>query len=145
MKRLVAVAAGLVVLSCATPDGADLILVNGQVYTLDEQQLWAEAVAIKAERILAVGSNSEIRRLAGSPTKRIDLEGAFALPGFNDSHVHVDATGALLTGANLLDVHEPVAFTQRIKAASGPLVLPGGGRGERLTGDSHQTAVSSTV
>jgi predicted amidohydrolase YtcJ len=121
MKRLVAVAACLVAVSCATPDGADLILVNGQVYTLDEQQPWAEAVAVKGERILAVGSNSEIRRLAGSGTKRINLDGAFALPGFNDSHVHVDATGALLTGANLLDVHEPAAFTQRIKTAAASL------------------------
>ncbi len=121
MKRLVAVVASLVAVSCATPDAADLILVNGRVYTLDERQPWAEAIAVKGERILAVGSNSEIRRMAGSGTRRIDLEGAFALPGFNDAHVHVDATGALLTGVNLLDVHEPVVFAERIKAAAGNL------------------------
>ncbi len=51
----------------------------------------------------------------------IDLRGAFALPGFNDAHVHIDSTGALLVGVNLLDVHEPSAFTTRIREAAGRL------------------------
>jgi predicted amidohydrolase YtcJ len=100
---------------------ADLILVNGRVYTLDAARPWAEAVAIGGERILAVGSTSEVRALAGPATQTLDLAGAFALPGFNDAHVHVDSTGSLLVGANLLEVHEPVAFTARIREAAARL------------------------
>jgi predicted amidohydrolase YtcJ len=103
---------------CAAPEAADLILTNGHVYTLDEARPWAEAVAIEGERIVAVGSRGEVARYAGPDTRTIDLAGAFALPGFNDAHVHIDATGALLTGANLLDVHEPTGFVERIAAAA---------------------------
>jgi len=119
MKRqlvlLVALAAAV---ACGSSETADLVLVNGRIYTLDERQPWAEAVAIRGERIVAVGSNSQVNALAGPRTETIDLAGAFALPGFNDAHVHVDATGSLLTGVNLLDVHEPAAFAERIGAAA---------------------------
>ncbi len=107
--------------ACGTSEAADLVLVNGRVYTVDERQPWAEAVAVSGERIVAVGSNSQVGALVGPGTRTIDLAGAFALPGFNDAHVHVDATGALLTGVNLLDVHEPAAFTERIAAAASRL------------------------
>lgn len=120
MKRQYAIASLLVWLSaCSAPDAADLILVNGQVYTLEDARPWAEAVAVRGEHVLAVGSNSEIGRYSGPNTRRIDVDGAFVLPGFNDAHVHVDATGALLVGVNLLDVHEPAAFVQRLKEAAG--------------------------
>jgi predicted amidohydrolase YtcJ len=100
------------------PLTADIALINGRIYTLDAQKPWVEAIAARAEDIVAVGSTVEIRRLVGPSTRVIDLKGAFALPGFNDGHVHIDATGALLVGANLLDVHEPVAFQARIEAAA---------------------------
>jgi cytosine/adenosine deaminase-related metal-dependent hydrolase len=92
----------------ARPD-ADLLLVNGRIYTLDPANAWAEAIAISGSRIAAVGTTDAIRRLAAPGARVIDLRGAFALPGFNDAHVHVDSTGSLLVGANLLDVHEPKA------------------------------------
>ncbi|UCG85469.1 MAG: amidohydrolase [Gemmatimonadota bacterium] len=107
--------------ACGTSEAADLVLVNGRVYTLDERQPWAEAVAVTGERIVAVGSNSQVNALVGPQTEMIDLAGAFVLPGFNDAHVHIDATGALLTGVNLLDVHEPAAFTERVGAAAARL------------------------
>ncbi len=119
MKRLLVLAPVLAAaLACGAPEAADLVLVNGRFYTLDEQQPWAEAVAVRGDQIIAVGSNSEVRKLAGSETETIDLDGAFALPGFNDAHVHIDATGGLLTGANLLDVHDASGFTERIGAAA---------------------------
>jgi hypothetical protein len=99
-------------------DRADVILVNGRIYTVDPSRPWVEAVAVKGERILAVGTNEEVRSHSGTATREIDLKGAFASPGFNDSHVHVDATGALLTGVNLLDVHEAGAFRERIRSAA---------------------------
>jgi len=99
------------------PD-ADLLLVGGRIYTLAGRTPWVEAVAIAGDRIIATGSRADIMRLAGPSTRTIDLRGAFALPGFNDGHVHIEATGALLTGVNLLDVHEPTAFAQRIRDAA---------------------------
>lgn len=99
----------------ATPD---LVLVNARVFTVDAARPWAEAVAIAGDRILAVGTNAEVRALVGARTQTIDLRGAFVSPGFNDAHVHVDATGALLVGINLLDVHAPSAFRDRIAEAA---------------------------
>jgi predicted amidohydrolase YtcJ len=114
--------AGLILISAtaaAQPSlTADLALVGGRIYTLDPQKPWVEAIAARGEDIVAVGSTVEIRRLVGPNTRVIDLKGAFALPGFNDGHVHIDETGALLVGANLLDVHEPAAFRERIEAAA---------------------------
>jgi predicted amidohydrolase YtcJ len=107
--------------ACGRPEPhapPDLILAGGTVYTLDEARPWAEAVAITGDRITAVGPDAEIRALAGPATRVIDLAGAFALPGFNDGHVHIDSTGALLTGVNLLDVHDADGFTERIQAAT---------------------------
>jgi predicted amidohydrolase YtcJ len=105
----------------ATVPAPDLVLVNGRIYTLDPARPWAEALSIAGSRIVAVGSAEEIRRTAADAARVIDLNGAFALPGFNDAHVHVDSTGALLVGVNLLDVHEPVAFTERIRQAAARL------------------------
>ena len=80
-----------------------LIFKNGRVWTGAPRQPWASAVAMTGSRITAVGG-SEVMRLAGPKTRVIDLDGKFAMPGFNDSHVHllvgarglkeVDLTGA---------------------------------------------------
>lgn len=100
---------------------ADLILTHGRIYTLDAQKPWAQALAIRGDRILAVGGDREMGALAGPRTRVLDLRGKFALPGFNDAHVHIEATGALLVGANLRDVHEPKAFVERVRAAAARL------------------------
>jgi predicted amidohydrolase YtcJ len=109
------------VIAAQTMAAPDLALVNGRVYTADSSRPWSEALAITGDRLTAVGTTAEIRALARASTRIIDLKGAFALPGFNDSHVHIDQTGALLTGVNLLDVHEPRAFVDRVQAAVGRL------------------------
>jgi hypothetical protein len=101
--------------------GADLILTNGRIYTVDPSRPWAEAVAVSGSRISAVGTNAEIKALARPQTRAIDLKGAFVSPGFNDAHVHIDSTGSLLVGANLLEVHEAKAFTEAVKAAASRL------------------------
>jgi predicted amidohydrolase YtcJ len=59
---------------------ADLILVRGRIYTLDAQKPWAQALAVRGDRILAIGGDREIRALAGPRTRVIDLRGKFALP-----------------------------------------------------------------
>ena len=99
-------------------DTADLLLTNAKVYTLDAKRPWAEAVAIRGDRILAVGSSAELAVLRGKDTRVLDLKGAFVAPGFNDAHVHVDSTGGLLVGANLLDVHTEAALVDRMRGAA---------------------------
>jgi hypothetical protein len=102
----------------ATGQPADVVLVGGRVYTLDAARPWAEGLAIAGDRIAAVGATAEMRKLVGPRTRVVDLKGAFACPGFNDAHVHVDATGALLVGVNLLDVHSEPPFVERVRGAA---------------------------
>src|SRR5579862_842809 len=73
---------------------ADVIYIHGNVYTgvptdaPSRSILRAEAIAVRGERILAVGKNAEIGKLKGLRTQVIDLGGNFVMPGFNDAHVH---------------------------------------------------------
>lgn len=99
-------------------DAADLVLINGDVYTLDEARPAAEAIAVRGEHIAVVGSNAQAQALVGPDTRVIDLDGAFVSPGFNDGHVHVESTGALIVGVNLLEVHEPEGFREEIARAA---------------------------
>ncbi|MGD8302137.1 MAG: amidohydrolase, partial [Desulfobacterales bacterium] len=66
----------------------DLILLNGTIRTLDRQNPQAEAIAVKAGRIIAVGENDAIAALAGEKTERVDLKKRLTLPGLMDSHFH---------------------------------------------------------
>jgi predicted amidohydrolase YtcJ len=67
---------------------ADLIFVNGDVYTVDAARSWARAVAIRDGAIVAVGGDDEVADLRGDTTEMIDLDGRLLLPGFQDAHVH---------------------------------------------------------
>ena len=89
--------AGALSLSAAEAP-ADLIVVNGKVLTMNPQKPQASAVAIRSGRFLAVGSDAEIRRLAGPATQTIDAQQHSVIPGLIESHVH--ATGASRGEAN---------------------------------------------
>ncbi|MFO7951805.1 MAG: amidohydrolase [Bacillota bacterium] len=67
----------------------DLIFHNGRILTMDQDQQEAEAVAVKNDKITAVGSNEEILALKEAGTEVINLKGRSLLPGFNDSHMHL--------------------------------------------------------
>jgi predicted amidohydrolase YtcJ len=67
---------------------ADLLLVNGKIITVDDRFTIAQALAIKGERIVAVGSNADIERLKGPATRVIDLERRSVIPGLIDNHAH---------------------------------------------------------
>lgn len=67
----------------------DRIFLNGRIWTGDEKQPWAEALAISGDRIAGVGRNSEIGGKAGPQTLLVDLQGRFVAPGFQDSHIHL--------------------------------------------------------
>jgi predicted amidohydrolase YtcJ len=72
----------------ASAQPADTLLVNGKILTVDRAFSTREALAIRDGRIVALGGNPEIRRLAGPLTRVIDLEGRTAIPGLIDSHLH---------------------------------------------------------
>ncbi|MEO0750500.1 MAG: amidohydrolase [Pseudomonadota bacterium] len=83
---------------------ADIVIVNGRLITFDEAQPDAQALAIRAGRILAVGSTTEIAALADANTKIIDAAGGTVLPGFIDSHVHLFGGSVELDCLNLYGV-----------------------------------------
>ncbi len=95
----------LIQFSCRRDAGisspADLILEKAAVYTLDESQPWAEAVAISGGKIVYVGASPGVTRFRGKGTKVIDLSGKMVLPGFHDSHVHLVTGGIELEQCNL--------------------------------------------
>jgi hypothetical protein len=76
---------------------ADTILTNGKIITVDSQFRIAQAVAVRGDRIVAVGTNQEINRLAGPNTRRIDLRGRSVVPGLIDNHAHFQEEGAYWT------------------------------------------------
>jgi hypothetical protein len=94
---------------------ADLIVVNAKARTMDASKPAVEAFAVLGNRIVAVGSNAEIRSFAGANTRTIDAGGKLVLPGFNDSHVHFLDGGAGLSSVDLRDAKTPQEFVERIK------------------------------
>ena len=97
---------GLAATACSrqSESGADLVITNGAIYTVNDAQPWAEAVAVKEGRIVYVGDAAGVAGLAGDNTQRIDLDGKFMLPGFVDSHMHL-IEGAGFFNALSLDTY----------------------------------------
>ena len=81
--------AGLSCQSVPSEPPADLVLRAGRIYTVGAAQEWVEALAIRGEKIAAVGRNAEVDRITGPKTAVIDLGGKLVLPGLIDSHIHL--------------------------------------------------------
>ena len=105
MKSIVLALVLVVVLAphskAEAPQPADTIFLNGTVHTVNDSAPEAEAIAIKSERILFVGSNDEAKKYAGPATRTIDLAGKTVVPGFTDSHYHIFGVGERLIQLNL--------------------------------------------
>lgn len=69
---------------------SDMVFLNGKIYTVDEQQPWAEAVAIKDGVFVAVGRSTDIQPYIDEQTRVVDLQGSFVMPGIYDMHTHPD-------------------------------------------------------
>ena len=96
--------AGLIVGAQRADDGpVDLIVINGKVYAGDGGSDLAEAVAIRGNKVVRVGSNREIQRLKRAQTTVIDAKGGAVMPGFNDAHAHFISGGLSLDQINLLE------------------------------------------
>jgi len=100
---------------------ADTVIVNAVVHTMDSSQPVAEAVAIYGNRIVAVGSSKDIRKLAGPKTRTIDANKRLLLPGFNDAHTHFLSGGFQLSSVDLREANSPQEFADWIRAFAAKL------------------------
>src|ERR1700687_3665863 len=92
--RAISLAVGALVLGVpAWSQSADTVLVNGKILRFVSQFSAREAIAIRDAKIMVVGSNVEVRKLAGSQTHLIDLQGRTVIPGLIDSHMHAIRAG----------------------------------------------------
>ena len=105
--------------SAAREKPATLLLVNGIVYTGDAARSRAEAVAIRGEKIIAVGSASQVQALRGPQTRVVDLQGRFVMPGFNDAHIHLANGGQAKLVVDFEGAKSLAEFQQRIRARLG--------------------------
>lgn len=85
--RIAIIAVGALWLSACTAAAPDTVLVNGRIFTSNPSQPWAQALAIRGERVIAVGDTAAIEAEAGASTRRIDLAGRVVVPGLNDAHL----------------------------------------------------------
>lgn len=93
----------LIICSCGTSEHADMILINGNIATLDSLTKGATAVAIQNDRFLKIGTNEEILAFQNESTKIIDLKGNFMVPGFIEGHGHLPNMGKSLLNINLMN------------------------------------------
>jgi hypothetical protein len=117
---------------------ADVIFYHGNIYTgvVDTAVMFgankrADALAIRGDRILAVGTRDEIMKLKGPETKVVDLDGHFVMPGFNDAHVHLASAGLEkmnlhMGGEKTLDEFRERVLSQVEHAAPGEWIEGGG-------------------
>lgn len=122
-------AAGFGAQEASTP--ADTVVLHAKVYTMNVQQPWAEAVAVRGEKILAVGSEKQVAAYRGPSTNVIDAQGRMLLPGFTDTHTHFTEASFRLQQVNLDDANTVAEYQARIKdyAAAhpeAPWILGGG-------------------
>jgi predicted amidohydrolase YtcJ len=100
---------------------ADLVVINANAQTMDAAKPKAQALAVMGNKIVAVGTNDEIKALADAHTKVIDAGGKLVMPGFNDAHVHFTEGGFQLSLVDLRSAASPEEFAQRIKAYAAKL------------------------
>src|SRR6266581_1784801 len=94
---------------------ADIIVMHGRVYTENSKQPWAQAVAIRNGKIVAVGDDEEIERTRGGGTKVIDAGGKLVLPGFVDCHIHFLDGSFSLGRVNLVGARDPADVQKRLR------------------------------
>lgn len=98
---------------------ADLLLSNGNIITLDSVSSTSEAVAIRGSKIVAVGTTADLEARVAPDTRRINLQGQTLLPGFFDTHAHMDREGLkTLGGESLIGANSVSAIVKRVAAAA---------------------------
>src|SRR4051812_16062921 len=110
---------GLAVPQRQTKASADLILLNGNIYTVNEKMPHAEAVAVKADKIIFAGTNAAVKSYQGANTRVVDLKGATVVPGMTDAHYHFLGVGQREMNLNLEGLTSLDAFLDKVKERVG--------------------------
>src|SRR6185437_9693128 len=134
MKLIVLAALSLLLLTFFTPapqreQPADIVFKNGNVYTANDKAPRAQAIAVKADRIVFVGSNSAAQKYVGQGTRVVDLKGNTVLPGFTDAHQHLSGVGQREMTLNLEGTTSLEDLLAKVKAR-----VDGAKPGEWVTG-----------
>lgn len=123
LLRIALFAVAALSLGCADRDPADLVLRNGNVVTVDDENPSAQAIAVRDGLIVAVGSDAAIEAYVGVATQVIDLDGKTAIPGFIEGHGHFTGVGLSTLQLNLMDVanwDEIIAMVENAVAEAEP-------------------------
>src|SRR5438309_7539331 len=94
---------------------AETIFINGNIYTVNEKQPHADAIAVHRDRIIFVGSNADAEKLRGDKTRIVDLAGKTVTPGFTDSHCHIFGIGEREMTLNLEGTNTREDFLAKVK------------------------------
>jgi predicted amidohydrolase YtcJ len=119
--KLIALAASLLLLTLFTPgpqrtESADIVFKNGNVYTANDKAAKAEAIAVKGDRMVFVGTNAAAQKFVGQNTRVVDLKGNTVLPGFTDAHQHLSGVGFREMTLNLEGTTSLQDFLAKVKA-----------------------------
>lgn len=110
-------------------ESADIVFLNGKIYTLDENNPLAEALAVKGDKIVFTGSNEKVKEKIGKETLVVDLEGKTVIPGLIDAHVHFFSYGSSLKELNFVGTKSISEILEIVKRN-----LPNYKKGEWITG-----------
>ena len=116
MKKLFIVIIAFLLFSCSNENAPDLVLLNGKVWTGENDSAFEEAVAIKSNQIIAVGKTTEINSMAGSSTQIVDLKGKLVTAGFNDAHIHFLSGSLGLAEVDLNNTNTPADVAEKVNA-----------------------------
>ncbi|HEX6750937.1 MAG TPA: amidohydrolase family protein, partial [Longimicrobium sp.] len=97
---------------------ADMVLVNGRVFVADSASTVVQALAVRDGKVIAAGSDAEVRALASVRTRVVDLGGKLVTPGFNDAHIHIPAGGGSLLAVDLLGTTSTAEIERRVREAA---------------------------
>ncbi|MDQ3175529.1 MAG: amidohydrolase [Acidobacteriota bacterium] len=109
-------ALGVLPINPEAQTAADVVFKNGNVYTVNSDRPKAEAIAVKADRIVFVGSNIEAQKYVGKTTRVVDLQGKTVVPGMTDAHQHLPGVGFREVTLNLEGVTSLEDFLGKVKA-----------------------------
>ncbi|UTW67087.1 amidohydrolase [bacterium SCSIO 12643] len=117
VSRFLSIGLLFLLFSCSNPNTpiADQIFTNGKIYTVNEAQPWAEAIAIKGNKIIFVGASEDVKSYSGKETQTTDLNGKMILPGFVSGHDHLIASNWTKAGVNLFPAKNKEEYLALIK------------------------------